>query len=67
VRTVNIVPILRDELAAYSARAKGDPDVLVFGSSNGRPQSPSNIRRRLLAQAVEGANEKLAKAKAEPS
>jgi integrase len=25
VRTVNIVPILRDELAAYSARAKGDP------------------------------------------
>lgn len=66
VRTVNIVPILRDELAAYSARAKGDPDVLVFGSSNGKPQSPSNIRRRLLAVAVKAANVKLAKAKAEP-
>jgi integrase len=66
VRTVNIVPILHDELAAYSARAKGEPDALVFGSSNGKPQSPSNVRRRLLAQAVKGANEKLAKAKAEP-
>jgi len=66
VRTVNIVPILRDELAAYSARAKGEPDALVFGSSNGRPQSPSNIRRRLLAVAVKAANVKLAKARAEP-
>jgi integrase len=40
--------------------------VLVFGSSNGKPQSPSNIRRRLLAVAVKAANVKLAKAKAEP-
>jgi integrase len=66
MRTVNIVPVLRDELGAYAARAQGEPDALVFGSSNGQPQSPSNIRRRVLAEAVKDANVKLAKAKAEP-
>jgi integrase len=62
VRTVNILPVLRDELAAYSARAKGDPDALVFGTSTGTPQCAENVRYRLLAKAVDRANVKLAKA-----
>jgi integrase len=66
VRTVNIVPILGAELAGYGERANGEPDALVFGSSNGRAQSPSNIRRRMLAKAVENANEKLEKSKVSP-
>jgi integrase len=66
VRTVYIVPALRDELTEYRARLDPRPDVLVFGSSMGREQSTSNIRRRILARAVDRANQKLAKAKIEP-
>ncbi len=66
IRTVNIVPVLRDELLAYRSRTLDAPDVLVFGSSKGNVQSPSNIRRRLLAKAVEQANMKLKKAGVEP-
>ena len=66
VRTVNIVPVLGDELTAYSANANTDPARLVFGSAAGRPQSPNNIRHRVLAPAVKAANVKLAKAGAEP-
>jgi integrase len=65
VRVVNVVPVLRDELAAYSARVQGGRDELVFGSSTGRGQSPSNVRGRILAPAVMVANEQLAKAGAE--
>jgi integrase len=66
VRTVNIVPVLRDELLAYRSRTLDAPGVLVFGSSKGNVQSPSNIRRRLLAKAEAAANVKLAKARIEP-
>lgn len=66
VRTVNMLAVLRDELGAYAARSKGSPDALVFGTSTGRQQSPTNIRRRLLAKAVEHANTQLAKAGGEP-
>jgi integrase len=62
VRTVNIVPVLRDELDAYRARTLYGRDVLVFGSSRGKVQSPSNVRRRVLAKAVERANIKLREA-----
>jgi integrase len=66
VRTVNIVPILRDELLAYKARTIDAPGVLVFGSSKGNIQSPRNVYHRVLAKAVETANEKLVKARVEP-
>jgi integrase len=66
VRTVNIVPVLRDELLAYRSRTLDAPGVLVFGSSKGNVQSPSNIRRRLLAKAEAAANVQLAKARIEP-
>lgn len=66
-RTVNVLPVLRDELLSYRARlgdVKGD--ALVFGTSTGGRQSPTNVRRRLLAKAVEGANEQLARDQGEP-
>ncbi len=66
VRTVNIVPVLRDELLAYRSRTLDASNVLVFGSSKGNRQSASNVRRRLLAKAIERANVKLKKAGVEP-
>jgi integrase len=66
VRTVNVVAVLRDELLAYRAATLHGQDALVFGSSRGKPQSPSNIRRRILTPAVEAANKKLVKAGIEP-
>jgi integrase len=61
-RDVPILGALRDELDTYSARMRGEPHQLVFGSSTGRQQSPSNIRRRILTPAVERANKALKKA-----
>jgi integrase len=60
VRTVNVLPVLRDELDDYRARASATPDALVFGSSTGRRQGATNVRRRVLAKAVELANEQVA-------
>lgn len=56
VRTVELLPALADELAAMRARSGGAPDALVFGTSTGAKQSPSNVRNRVLAPAVELAN-----------
>jgi integrase len=52
--------VLRDQLAEYRATL-GDvaPDALVFGTSTGAAQQPSNVRRRILARAVARANERL--------
>jgi integrase len=65
VRTVNILPVLRDELLAYRARTHADARALVFGTSTGNPSNPSNIRNRLLAPAVKKANEQLARERVE--
>jgi integrase len=59
VRTVNIVGALRDELSAFAAVAKRDQTALVFATSTGEPHGATNIRRRLLARAIEKANERL--------
>jgi integrase len=38
VRVVNVLLVLRDELTAYAAVAKGeDPAALVFATATGRP------------------------------
>ena len=61
VRAVNVLPALRDELTAYKARlGHVADDGLVFGTSPGARQSPSNVRQRILAKAVEEANRLLA-------
>ena len=57
---------LAAELAAYATQAQGTPDALVFGTSNGKPHHRSQIRSRILAKAVQKANERLAEAKTEP-
>jgi integrase len=60
-RTINMLPALRDELAAYRARMRDlDQDSLVFGTATGTLQSTTNIRRRVLARAVQDANAALA-------
>jgi integrase len=66
-RTVNLLPVLRDELLDYRAR-QSTPNLngLVFGTTTGSKQTPTNVRRRVLNRSVEKANQVLAKADAEP-
>jgi len=59
VRTVNLLPVLRDELNAYAARAKHDGNALVFGTSTGANLGATNVRKRVLGKAIEKANERL--------
>jgi integrase len=59
VRTVNIIPVLHDELSDYRARLDPEPDALVFPTGPGKPHSHSNIRSRVLKPAIEHANTKL--------
>jgi integrase len=58
-RTVNVLPVLHDELADYRARLTPQGDALVFGTATGRELGATNVRRRVLAKAIEGANTKL--------
>jgi integrase len=53
--------VLRNELGAYCARLDPTPDALVFATTTGREQGATNVRRRVLAKAVEHANGQLAK------
>jgi integrase len=60
IRKVAILPALRDELGGYRAgQREASGDALVFGTSNGKPQGATNVRRRVLAKAVELANGQL--------
>jgi integrase len=59
------VPVLRDELTDYRARLEPAPETLVFGTTKGKPLGATNVRRRILAKAVEHANGELAKGKQE--
>lgn len=67
IRRVQILPILRDELLAYRAGLRDAPgDMLVFGTSTGQKHSRTNVRRRMLAGAVELANVALERDGIEP-
>ena len=55
-----LLPALRDELAAHKAQCREARDGLVFGTTSGRQQNPTNIRQRVLARAVERANKRRA-------
>ena len=66
IRTINLLAVLRDELGDYRARIDPAADTLVFGTSTGRQNGPTNVRRRILAKAVERANAQLAKEEVEP-
>ncbi len=62
-RDVRLLAVLRDELATLKARAADPrPEGYVFATARGGRQSPSNVRQRILAKAVERANERLGEA-----
>lgn len=62
VRSVDLTAALREELVLWRAATQhGEPDDYVLSTSTGRKQNPSNLRRDVLAPAVEAANAKLAK------
>jgi integrase len=63
VRQIDLLPVLRDELAAHKARAADSgAEAFVFATMTGTEQKGDNVRKRVLGKAVEGANERLAKA-----
>ncbi|MGZ4312648.1 MAG: tyrosine-type recombinase/integrase [Solirubrobacteraceae bacterium] len=60
VRDVRLRPALCDELSALKANASdARPGQLVFPTTSGKQIGPSNVRRRVLAPAIELANERL--------
>jgi integrase len=60
IRVVNILPALSDELGDYTARLDPTSEALVFCTTTGRRLGATNIRRRILDQAVKHANAQLA-------
>ncbi len=66
VRTVNLLPILHDELTHYRGYLAPASDALVFCTTTGHRLGATNIRRRILDQAVMRANAKLASDGVEP-
>jgi integrase len=66
-RVVEIVPILRDELLTLASRDPDrQPDLRVFRTSKGGSIGATNVRRRILAPAVEKADEELRERGLEP-
>jgi integrase len=66
VREVNLLPVLRDELGSYRARAIADPNVLVFGTPANKQHHRSTMRQRVFEKSVEGASATLVKADLPP-
>jgi integrase len=63
VRQIDLLPALRDELTAHKAQApSAEPSGYVFATATGTEPKQGNIRRRVLDNAIELANEKLTKA-----
>jgi integrase len=57
LRTVDLTPALRDELALWRDRSKfSAPSDLVFPTLKGGEDNRQNVRRRLLLPAIERAN-----------
>jgi integrase len=61
VRRIDVLPVLRHELAPIKAGLPADADRL-FPTQEGGPMNPSNIRTRILAPAVKLANKRLLEA-----
>jgi integrase len=60
LREITLLPILRDELAAHKARAyRARPDDLVFPTGTGGLRDKDNLRNRILAAAVDRADQLL--------
>ena len=63
---MNLLEVLQGELSEYQARVAPDPDGLIFGTSTGGENGATNVRRRVLARAVEIADKRLAERHTEP-
>jgi len=60
VRAVDLSPTLQELLSEFKTRTRqAGPDDLVFGTSAGKRDNPSNVRNRFLKDAREIANAKL--------
>lgn len=67
IREVDLTPTLRDLLAEHRAGSSfTKPTDFVFATREGHRDNPSNVRNRLLATAVERANEMLQSEGREP-
>jgi integrase len=67
VREVDLTPTLQELLSEYRTRTRhNDPDDFVFPTAGGKQDSPSNVRGRFLAAAVEQASVELRRADREP-
>lgn len=62
-RTIDLLPILGDELWVYAASHRGTADQLMFPTSNtgrgragGKPHTTTNVRSRVLLPAIDEAN-----------
>ena len=60
LREITLLPVLRDELAAHKARAyRSGPDDLVFPTGTGGIRDKDNLRNRILAAAIDRADQLL--------
>jgi integrase len=60
LREITLLPVLRDELAAHKARGyRSGPDDLVFPTGTGGVRDKDNLRNRILAAAVDQADQLL--------
>lgn len=59
VREVHLSAALRDQLTIAKIDADPERDAFVIATATGRRHNPSNLRRDVLAKAVETANERL--------
>jgi integrase len=67
IRTIDLTPALRDELAFWLDRSPFKaPNDRVFPTLNGKPDNRHNVNKRLLAKAIEKANTRLAELGIEP-
>jgi integrase len=67
VRTVDLIPALRDELAVWlDAMPFKRPNDLVFPTLKGKRDNRHNVRQRLVLPAIERTNERLAKLGIDP-
>ncbi|MGA2166474.1 MAG: site-specific integrase [Solirubrobacteraceae bacterium] len=66
VRTVDLLPALRDELLALKARTDAPANARVFPTQAAGPMNPSNVRNRILTPAAKLASERLEQAGGTP-
>lgn len=67
IREVDVTPVLQALLVKYRERSQHTrQDDYVFGTNEGKPDNPSNVRQRFLAASVERANARLHEEDREP-